>query len=72
MKQEIHDAIEYRVSRALNEVVDDEEWFVECGTNDILSIIKSAIEQKIKELPQDWNGASAAKWAYEQILSLLN
>ena len=34
--------------------------------------IQSIIRQKIKELPEDWNGASAAKWAYEQILSLLN
>ena len=72
MKQEIHDEVEYRTSRALNEVVDDVEWFVECGTNEILGIIKKAVEQKIKELPQDWNGADAAKWAYEQILSLLN
>lgn len=34
--------------------------------------IKAEIEKKIKELPEDWNGSDAAKWAYIDILNLID
>jgi len=36
-----------------------------------LDFIQSLIRKKMKELPEEWIGKDAAKWAYNEILSAL-
>lgn len=56
----------------------DDEWRLkpvedeQCEEYFRKDFIKAEIEKKIKELPEDWNGSDAAKWAYIDILNLID
>ena len=43
-RAEIREELSYRIIRAQNEPIDDEEWFLDCAQNEILKIVNKYLE----------------------------
>ena len=47
--KEFEELLEYRISRAINEPVDDEKWFLMCGIKDLVTAARKAVKEELKK-----------------------
>ena len=47
--KEFEEKLEYRISRAINEPVEDEEWFLMCGLKDLVTAARKAVLLELKK-----------------------
>lgn len=47
--KDFEELLEYRISRAINEPVDDEDWFLKCGMKDLVTAAREAVKKELEQ-----------------------